>query len=1350
MSERERHKEEVLQEESPDSPGAEEAATGEPRYVVGIGASAGGLEALRTLFSSMGSASRMALVVVQHLAPQHRSRLVEILAHSTSLPVKEVEEGERPAPNTIYITPPNADVVIERGVLRLSPPEATVGPKPSIDRFFRSLAEEFGEAAIGVILSGTGSDGSNGIRAIKAAGGITICQSIASAKYDGMPRAAKATRAVDFENSPEEIAGHLRLLSELAGTIDSGGTGAALTEVSREPYEEILSRLEQVSRVNFRLYKQSTVRRRIERRMITNRCSNLGEYASFLRQHPEEAIALFQDILISVTSFFRDEAAFRALARHLEERVRSKRTGQAFRCWIVGCATGEEAYSLAFLVLEAMEVTGKRLDLQIFATDIDEEAMANARKGCFSRPVVADIPPHWREKYLDEEADSFRVKDFVRERVVFARHDVTQDPPFLKLDLLSCRNVLIYFNSELQSQVFRTFHFALDDGALLFLGKSETTAVVGDLFEVTDKTAKIFTRNQRKGEIPRPHSRQELNREVQLFAHDRETTSSMELFHSVVAAFAPDSLLLDPDGRLKHTFGGANRYLNLPRGAPTVAVAKLLSPEMALDASTLMHRAQKTERPATGTQKHEVVVGQEVRHVQLSVVPIHNEGRDSFILSFLQVTAEAPRRRMPSTELTGLSTEEKVRHLEEELIATREHLQTIIEEHETANEELQALNEELQSANEELQSTNEELETTNEELQSTNEELTTLNQEINVKSAELFALNQRYQAVQGAIGYPLLVVDRNYRLVDFNPASRYLLRVSDIERGRPLRSLDVPDDFRPVLTLVDECLSAGRDGKRQLNVGERSYEISVQTYRGSDESVDGAVVSFVENTELIRALESAREHRSQLATILENTPALVTMKDATGVYRYANQRFCVTTGLALEEVLGRTDEEVFGAEVGGRVREHDFEVLKRRAALRDEQLTRIHGQERHWLASKFPLLDDQRRAHSVCTVALDITDRVQHERQLEVFRGVISSSTGGLVIFEENDSECRATFVSEEFSRLVGRPLEGVIGLPVVDVVRPLLKQVTDAEAKEIADRIATRPAQVLTVNVGSEGEENWVELRSARISRSGPRPAHLVLIAFDVNEKVRTQKLLQDQQDELQRFSKLAALGQVAAGISHEINTPLNVIRTKTQLLQRMAARHALDGARVDDAVHDIDAMVTNISHVISGLMSLARMETEERRPHDLVALVREAVHICDFALRRAGVRLSMSTPDHPVLVECFPVQIVQIVINLLNNAVDAVCERRERWVEVDITESGGRARVRVTDSGNGIDPSIAEKIMTPFFSTKKERQGTGLGLSLSRSIAREHDGELVLDSAAKNTSFVLELGALAQEGAA
>jgi two-component system CheB/CheR fusion protein len=1299
-----------------------------PTYVVGIGASAGGLEALRALFGSLKVTPRnMAFVVVQHLAPLHRSRLVELIASATKLRVEEVRDGRRPRRGVIHITPPNANLVVQDGKLRLKATGA--GPKPSVDTFFRSLAD-FGPRAVGIVLSGTGSDGALGIQEIRAAGGMTLAQSSETAKYDSMPKAAVHTGAVDLTLPPDGIARELLRIST-----HRPGKRPRRAHPHIDAYESIMRTVERQVGVDFFRYKQTTIRRRLERRLIATGCNSLEEYARYIERTPGEAQALLQNILISVTAFFRDAEAFKALGQHVQEKVRAKRDGQPFRCWVAGCASGEEAFSLAILLSEAIERSKHNVRLQIFATDLDEHALAFARRATYPAASLVGVPAKLINKYFQALDDgTYQVRASLRDSIVFAKHNATEDPPFLNLDLVSCRNVLIYFNQKLQEKLFQTFEYALAKGGLLFLGKSEAIPPSSDAFRLVGRKQKIFERLATRGELPQYKTRKEAMRESAFVSRAKELGQALDLFNSVVAGLAPDSIIIDNQLYIKHVFGSAGELLIHPPGQVTQNIAKLLPPGMGGEMLALVHKAEKTGRAAGGRQ-HEFRLKNRSRLIRVSVVPLSSAGSTDFLACFHTTESDArPRRRRH--DAAPLPAPERVIELEAELADVREHLQTLTEEHATATEEMQSLNEEAQSANEELQSSNEELETTNEELQSSNEELTTVNEELTVKTAELQSMNQRLQAVQNAIVYPLLIVDRGKRLLNFNPAARQVFRLADGDLGAEMRHAGTLGEAAGLLRLLDGALARKKEPRAQFEFGERSFEVQVQLLRNHKSGVEGAVASLVDNTEIVRALGDARFHRERLSAILEATPTIVTMKDLGGVYLYANRRFCELVRAKPESIIGRTDEELFGKEAGAALRGHDLDAVKRKKALEVAE----HYGERVWSSAKFPLVDAKKRVQSICTISLDMTDRIAYEQQLELLKRAFSASNQGVLILEPHGKDLRVAFASERAAALADTTPAKLAALPLREALRGLRLPLQAPGGADVAARIGEEAeCQFTLATDGGAHGSRWLEVRSCRFD---PAKGGRVVVTFlDVTQRIRDQRTIEQQQDELSRITRFSALGEIAAGIAHEVNTPLGVIVAKADILKAKAAAGGVAPEEASGIAGDVARMAKNVSDIVHGLASAVAQKSNRLEQACLRRIVADAVKMCEPKAHRISAELRLDVPPAEVPIECYPVQVMQIMINLINNAIDAIAERRERWIEVGLRATAAEAIVTVTDSGPGISSGVAEKIFTPFFTTKKHREGTGIGLSLSRSIARRHYGELTLDSQATHTSFRLVL---------
>ena len=888
------------------------AGTDNGLYVVGIGASAGGLEALRPFVANLPAEANMAYVVVQHLSPQYRSMMAQLLGRETRLTMAEIEDGQKIEPNTIYITPPNKDVRIRNSTLWLREPSSPIGPKPSVDVFLVSLSEDKGQNAMGVILSGTGTDGAHGIRAIKAAGGFTIAQDPETAKYDGMPRAAIETGCIDLLLAPD------RMGPELASLTQFPRPALPATEpAARDTVAEIFRLVQKKTNVDFSQYKATTVHRRLERRLAANRIEGLEAYLDFVRRNPAELDLLCKDILISVTSFFRDTEAFADLDHALGEILKTKKPGDNIRIWVPGCATGEEAYSLAMLLEERLGQNLKTFyNVQIFATDIDMDAMAHARKGIYSETTVENLKPEYITRFFDQMAQSYQVKKHLREMVVFARQDLAKDPPFVRVDLISCRNVLIYFNTDLQSRVLSIFHYALGTEGILFLGKSESVGHGTEMFRPVKASSKIF--KKRVG--------QHAKVATPLFGHFRPATaypmtndtasrqiSYLDLMNdSFIRAYAPPSVIVNDNLDVLHFHENAEAFLRLPKGKPELNLAKLVVPDFRTDVRVLVHRATRENGPVFGPRKRIKALGGEAV-ARLVVRPLVMEGGKE-LLYLISCEMEKVATDSDATEraITDRDAETRIAELEQELIATKENLQTVVEELETSNEELQALNEELQAANEELQSSNEELETSNEELQSTNEELTTVNEELQVRTSELAEANNDLENIQNSIGTPMIVLDRNLRITRYTPPAVRLFGLLPSDIGQTITSVPTYTDMQDLRGRLARVIASGKPEEEEIQANNQIYRMRVQPYRVRDEKPSGAIMTFLDETEIRKAQKDLKAREEWLRYITDSAPVLITYVDDGERFRFCNHPYCDWFGRTLDEVMGARVKDIVG------------------------------------------------------------------------------------------------------------------------------------------------------------------------------------------------------------------------------------------------------------------------------------------------------------------------------------------------------------------------------------------------------------------------------------------------------
>ncbi|QKT03834.1 PAS domain-containing protein [Ectothiorhodospiraceae bacterium 2226] len=1318
---------------SPDTP-APQPSTNVPAapFVVAIGASAGGLEAQRALLARLDQEVGAAFIVVQHMAPHHRSMLAELLARDSRMEVREAVDGEALKVNVLYVTPPNYDIVLRDGRLRLLDLHDRIGPKPSIDRCFSSMAEELGPRCGGIILSGTGSDGAQGARAIRAAGGFVIAQDPTTAKYDSMPRAAINTGVVDLVLAPGDIAAQLGgILEHLRqNRLDD------LTEApdADEPFRRILDRLKQHSQVDFALYKPNTLHRRIQRRMNANRIKSLPDYLKFVDENDAEVKRLFQDVLISATSFFRDQEQYESLREALRRTLPHRGLDTPVRVWSAGCATGEEPYSLAIMLLELLDELKLNLDIQIFATDIDEEAMSAARRGIYSETSLENMPKALVTRYFEKLDGVYQIKRLVRERVVFSRHDLTRDPPFLRMDLISCRNVFIYFSGALQERIIKLFHYALSPNGLLFLGKAESLGSTKAYFRPVDN--KLYQRSDRPVDPEISFSSLPLERSARRAAERfHQARATQEQLLALIRAFAPDSLVLDEDLMVREIYGNARQYLRFPEGTVTHSVERLLADDIKNKIVTLLHRAKRSRRMALGTHL-EMACADGRRIVQPRVYPVQIQDAGRLVLSFDALPSTPQHAPTSAGEPAGTG---EIEELERELAATREHLQTVIQEQETANEELQALNEELHSANEELQSTNEELETSNEELQSTNEELTTLNEELNIKSNELLDMNNYLHAVQDATQYPILMVDKNLNLVDFNRGAEKLLEVHPHHKGKSVHLIPNKDSLRDALAAIERSLHDDRPQTVAVQSEQYDLEVTCRPIRGHTGRVDGVVASFMDYTAIAASLRRAEASERTLATIFENVPAVLTVKDASGRYTYVNDHFARALGRDKEQIIGNTDRDLFDTHTADLMHKRDLEVLSALRARSYEERVPYPGGARMKLATRFPLVEGEHdTSHALCTIAVDITERVEAHRTLKLFHDVIAASNQTILIFNRGRGRqgYRADFISHAFGSTFNAPEVDLHGASLRDV---LAAAFGDTQADALTTRLARAGGGPIEVEARGE-QTRYFEIRATHHPR-GRRPArHLILVIVESTERRAQETQIRSKQEEVLKTARLASLGEMAAGIAHELNTPLNTIQNYVDLIRKTRVEGKLHPEYTDKAIDAIEDTVARISEIVVGLRSFARVDSNhDTRPCDVIALIRDVITMCDFHLRNKGVRLEFDPAREALPVRCHPTQLSQVFVNLINNAIDAVRNLEDKWIRIEIEEEDDTAVVRVIDSGGGISGKIAAMVMTPFFTTKEE--GTGLGLSLARSIMKAHRGDLRVDTQHHNTCFELTI---------
>ncbi len=975
--------------------------------VVGIGASAGGISALETMLPLLTPDAGLAYVVVQHLDPDHESVLTSLLARTTKIPVVEIKDQAVVQPDHVYVIPRNASLTVVDDRLQLKPPVEQRGQRTPIDGFLISLATAKGESAAGVILSGTGSDGTIGLRAIKEHGGLTVAQD--DAEYDGMMRSAVRTGMVDFvlplEQIPAKLTDYFRHLTDVDGRKGPDGVRQEATD----HLAQICALLRTRTGHDFTGYKDKTVARRVQRRMQVLQIDEVPDFIERLRKEPQELDALLQDLLIGVTNFFRDPQAFEALEREVIPHLfEGKGPDDSVRIWVPGCSTGEEAYSIAILLREHMPKGQSAPKLQIFASDIDEQSLQIARIGRFPSTIAKDIPQARLERYFVREDGTYRIASDLREICLFSSHNLLRDAPFSKLDLVACRNLLIYLTPELQNRLIPLFHYALNDGGFLFLGTSENVTRHSRLFATVDKPHRIFRRRaqieRRLPEFPltAPEGSRRLAQAPTRSAVEHEPLQTLAE-RQLLDRYSPAYVVVNGDGELLHGSGRTGKYLELPPGAPRIDIYSMARPGLRPDLRAGVHKAVSTSQVAI---QRNVTVGTNGgrQAIDLIVHPIRSAAMpDSlYMIVFQDIGGIKP------TEMEGDETAEELenanlRQLEMELRATRERLQTTTEELESSNEELKSGNEELSSMNEELQSANEELETSKEELQSINEELQTVNAELNARVEELSRANSDIANLLESTQIATVFLDRNLSIKSFTPAAKDVFRLVESDTGRPITHVRARFHSDTVQEDAERVLRTLATIERQVesNYNDQRYVMRMMPYRTVDNVIAGVVITFVDVSQITAAearigelTVDLRNRVQSLETLLNILPVgiLITEDGSTEqvrVNRYGAQ------------LLGESGEGGDGAGIRPatsslRVFQGDRELRPAEQPLQraaqsgqpvpgfEAHIQRYNGTRFEAMMSATPLLDDQGKPRGAIAAILDITERRAAEAHQQV------------------------------------------------------------------------------------------------------------------------------------------------------------------------------------------------------------------------------------------------------------------------------------------------------------------------------------------------------------------------------
>ena len=1014
-------------------------------FVVGIGASAGGLRALEEFFANMPADSGAAYVVVQHLSPDFKSLMKELLGRTTRMEIFRVEDGMEIKPNCVYLIPPGQNLEVRNHRLQLQRQDRDrPGPNFPIDIFLQSLGEDAGERAIGVVLSGTGSDGSEGLRMLNESGGIGMVQDPATAEFDGMPHSAIATRIIDSIGSPQELAEVIYDFVKAPANEEKYNEPRSKLALDSFRLGQITNILNRHQHINFTHYKPSTLSRRIHRRCLITGYQDIDDYIGRLQIERKEREILCQDLLISVTKFFRDTAAWEYLETNVLPPIIEKiEWGGELRCWVSACATGEEAYTLAILIDEAISDLDKQIKVKIFATDIDRIALEKAAIGIYPESIAKDLNPERLERYFIRQGQSFQVSKELREKLIFAPHDLTKDANFTRMHLITCRNVLIYMQPQLQQQVLRNFHFSLVPKGFLLLGDAETVAYFEDELVPVEKKYKLYQK-ARDSRLPLPiRGVENFSKHFLSQPSVKQTPQSTKqpmleaALNNLLGQQKATCLLVDKNHQVMYMFEDLCKVLKFPTGNPTTEAIKLVIPPLQLPLNTALRRAQK-ERNAVAYTGIKVEEDDKQRILSLKV---SYEQASKTAGDFLMVTISEEAEVEAIVETKHFEADSEVSHrildLEYELQQSRENLQATIEELETTNEEQQATNEELIASNEELQSTNE-------ELHSVNEELFTVNAEYQSKIQELTELNADVDNLLQSTDIGVVFLDKSLKIRKFTPAATAAINLVDADIGRPIQHITNNIDFAEFTQMLHSVVNCGGSQQKEVKLKSTGKHLLMRIYPywQGEKCCDGVVLTFVDVDEIKQVQEELQltyntleKKEQQLQAVLDNTASVIYVKDMEGHYLLVNKQLSVVTGLEPEQFLGKTDRELFPPEVFQPFQGNDEKVIAQNTVLEFTEVLPQSDGNHTYISIKAPLCNEQGNPYAVCGISTDITKQTSTQEKL--------NQTNAELIRAKEIAEAANHAKSEFLARMTHElrtPLNAILGFTQILSRNPKLE----------------------------------------------------------------------------------------------------------------------------------------------------------------------------------------------------------------------------------------------------------------------------------------------------------------------
>ena len=1372
-------------------------------YVVGIGASAGGLRALEEFFENMPSDGGAAFIVIQHLSPDFKSLMKELLERRTRMAVHRVEEGMAIAPNNIYLIPPGKNLIVEGGVLHLSEQQSRKvhgAISFPINIFFNSLAVNYAQQAVGIVLSGTGSDGTRGLQAIKEAGGTVLVQDPSTAEFDGMPQSAISTGIVDRVLPPRELA---QIVYEyLSSPIDPEilERPNSLLIDARE-IKKIANILVEHEHIDFSHYKKTTISRRIHRRCLILRCVDIDEYIELLQSSKEERDILSNELLINVTRFFRDRTAWTYLeSMAIAPLIENNTSGEELRFWIAACSTGEEAYSMGILIDELMNKYDKQFKIKIFATDVDRTVLEKAANGIYPDTIRNDLSEQRLQKYFVYRNGSYQVTRQLREMMIFAPHDLTKDAGFTRMHLVSCRNMLIYLEPDLQQQVIRNIHFSLNIDGVFFLGEAENLGDLDDEFITISKQWKI---HKKRRNIRLPITIKSLsNKGITSLQQSSNTSAAKSLYEPMLEETLKTilgdrhalCLIVNREHQLLHVYGDSSDVLSVPQGKLTKEVINMVTPALKLPLNTALHRAKKESQPVMYTGIQLQPDSSDSRQISLKVTyQESNKLAGDFLVVSIENDLKPQVSKSGEPFKIGNEVSQRIAELEFELNQTRENLQAVIEELETTNEEQQATNEELIASNEELQSTNE-------ELHSVNEELHTVNTEYQSKIQQLVELNNDIDNLLQSTDIGVIFLDIELRIRKFTSAAVMAVALVESDIGRPLANLAYNMDVPNLIELLEEAIATEEASEREVALKDREQNMlmRINPYRTENDVLEGIVLTFVDISDMTAVQEqlqlayrnvsdeikerrkieqSLRESEERFRSLVETSSDWVWEIDANAVYTYVSPKVEELLGYEPEEVMGQTPFDLMSEAEAAKFKSQFSKIAEQHQSF--ECLINVNrhkdGHQVVIESSGVPIFDSNQNWCGYRGIDRDVSERQKNlntiQKNLALLQTIINATPD--IIFVK-DLEGHYLWANQALAQLFAKNVDEIIGKKDRDLF-PL----SIAEKVEADDRSIVESGNICTYEESVPIGDRTISYLTTKTPYYDDKHNSLgiVGIARNINDFKETEAVLHKANLELEqrveaRTAELARAKEAAetankaksvfiANMSHELRTPLNSILGFAQILQEYPDLELEQQNQVGTIYQSGKHLLT----LINDILHLAKIEAGklelQPRKFNFLTFIDRLLAIMRINAERKNLYLHYQPlSDLPTVVCWDETRLRQVLLNLLSNALKFT-EAGGAILKIGYVEdfdadssndskkptSMGVIRFQIEDTGVGIDPTKLQEIFLPFQQSlhhDANNEGTGLGLTISANIVEEMGSQIKLESSLGDGSvfwFDLEL---------